>query len=316
VQYSGVKDKKPRASIMEIHPNSIDRGADISEFSQYPAEKEFLFVPMSFVQGSERCRVEVGPGGGVLSVIPVHVNINIKTDTVEQLLGKKKSMHLMAFKSLIDETKCWMQAHAEQDGRARVRATADKEYGKYGSGISRLISETVKQMQEFLDTDSDLPDNDYVNDLKYKALVFRMLSAQDWSKQKLKLWLENEETDIRSVTDSPLKSAHRQWLSFLKQGRYSIAPAGSEQRKTAAIHILQCKGLMATDDASTEELDGEPLIYAAVADGCALEDLQAWPVATGRLALLTPARVIIFSTHACLQFVIDAGADPAAENYL
>jgi hypothetical protein len=35
VQYSGVKDKKPRASIMEIQPNAIDRGADISEFSQY-----------------------------------------------------------------------------------------------------------------------------------------------------------------------------------------------------------------------------------------------------------------------------------------
>lgn len=35
VLYSGVKDKKPRASIMEIQPNAVDRGADISEFSQY-----------------------------------------------------------------------------------------------------------------------------------------------------------------------------------------------------------------------------------------------------------------------------------------
>ena len=46
VQYSGVKHKKPQASIMEIIPDAIDRGADISEFSQYPGEKEFLFVPM------------------------------------------------------------------------------------------------------------------------------------------------------------------------------------------------------------------------------------------------------------------------------
>jgi hypothetical protein len=94
VQYSGVHDNKPRASIFEIRPNAIDRGADISEFSQYPGEREFLFVPMSFVQAEGRSRMDIGPGGGVLKVISVRININIKTETVEQLTGKKKSMHL------------------------------------------------------------------------------------------------------------------------------------------------------------------------------------------------------------------------------
>ena len=92
VQYSGVRDNKPKASIMEIHPNSVDRGADISEFSQYPGEKEFLIVPYSFVQGDGRQRTEITDGGGVLTVISARVNINLKTETLEQLLGKKKSM--------------------------------------------------------------------------------------------------------------------------------------------------------------------------------------------------------------------------------
>ena len=136
VLYSGVKDKKPRASIMEIQPNAVDRGADISEFSQYatrvlqcvfcnglrryPGEKEFLFVPMSYVQGQERCRMEIGPDGGVLKVVSARININLKTETVEQLLGKKKSMHVAAFKSVIDETKQWMQEYAVEGGRCDV----------------------------------------------------------------------------------------------------------------------------------------------------------------------------------------------------
>jgi hypothetical protein len=284
VQYSGVKDKKPQASIMEIRPNAVDRGADISDFSQYPGEKEFLFVPMSYVQGQGRCRVEVGPGGGVLKVISVGVNINLKTETVEQLTSKKRSMHVVAFKAVIDETKQWMQAYAEENGRAQARAATDKEYGKYGTDISDLISMTLWQMQDIKDADSKLPDGDYVNDLKYKALVTRMLSSQEWAKQKLRLWLENEETDISTIAyRTELKSAHRQWLSFLKQRQHAVAAAGSVQRKAAAVKILQCKGLMVTEDASVEEADGEPLIYAAAADGWALEDVKVRHARAGKL---------------------------------
>jgi hypothetical protein len=280
VQYSGVKDRKPQASILEIRPNAVDRGADISEFSQYPGEREFLYVPMSYVQGEERCRMEVGPGGGVLKVFSVSISINLKTETVEELTGKKKSMHVTAFKSIIDETKQWMHAYAEESGRTQARAATDKAYGSEIDGslgvrdISWFISETMEQMQAIKEADAKLPDSDYVNDLKYKALVTRMLSSQEWAKQKLWLWLENQETNIFLLSQASLRFAHRQWLSFLKQRQHAVASAGSSDRKTAAVKILQCKGLMVTDNVSTEEADGEPLIYAAAADGWALDDLQ------------------------------------------
>jgi hypothetical protein len=86
-------------------------------------------VPMSYVQGGEQCRVEIGPGGGVLKVISVRININLKTKTSEQLKGKKRSMHTTALKSLIDETKRWLQAFAEEDLRGLRCAATDKEYG-------------------------------------------------------------------------------------------------------------------------------------------------------------------------------------------
>jgi hypothetical protein len=270
VQYSGVRDNKPKASIMEIHPNSVDRGADISAFSQYPGEKEFLIVPYSFVQSDGRQRTEITDGGGVLTVISVNVNINLKTETLEQLKGKKRSMHLTAFNSLIDETKQWFHS---LDGQMKARAATDKGYNNFNC-ISRFISCTMEEMRKIKDADAKLPDDDYVNDFNYKALVTRMLSSQAWAKQRLMLWLESQETCLWNVSSLTLQSAHRQYLAFLKQRKHAIAGAGSDERKMAAVKILQCKGLMVTENVSTEEVDGEPLIYAAAADGWALDDLQ------------------------------------------
>ena len=115
---------------MQMFPNSVDRGADISEFSLYPSEKEFLFVPMSFVLGERhyRTRVEAGADGGLLTVISVRVNINLMTETLEQLKSNKKNMHIAAFKSIIDETQFWLRKYAEEDGRAQSRASTDKCY--------------------------------------------------------------------------------------------------------------------------------------------------------------------------------------------
>jgi hypothetical protein len=283
VQYSGVRDNKPKASIMEIRPNSVDRGADISEFSQYPGEKEFLIVPYSFVQGEGKHRTEITDGGGALTVIPVRVNINLRTETTEQRRRKKRIMHVAAFKSLMDETKHWMLAYVEAHKfQVQARAAKDKQYchdrerGLMQLNIFGFISQTIDQMERIQDIDAQLPDDNYVNDLKYKALVIRMLSSQAWAKQKLHLYLENEESKIFDLGRlTSLKSCHRKWLSFLKQRQHSVAIAGSDARKAAAVKILQCKGLMVTHDALTEHTEDEPLIYAAVADGWPLEDLQA-----------------------------------------
>ena len=69
----------------------------------------------------------------------------------------------------------------------------------------------------------------------------------------------------------------------MKQRQHAVAATCSVQRKAAAVKILQCKGLMVTDDASVEEADGEPLIYAAAADGWALEDVNVRHARAGKL---------------------------------
>jgi hypothetical protein len=88
--YSGVKERRPKAMVMVIETSSIDRGADISEFSQYPGEKEFLYLPCSFLQrarqGNGRAQVV---DGGLVAFVSVRVNLNIKTQTVEELREQK-----------------------------------------------------------------------------------------------------------------------------------------------------------------------------------------------------------------------------------
>jgi WD40 repeat protein len=104
--YSGVKERRLKAMVMVIETSSIDRGADISEFSQYPGEKEFLYLPCSFIQrtrrGNERAQVVYG---GLVAFVSVRVNLNIKTQTVEELQAQKKSLHMVSAKSILPEVK-------------------------------------------------------------------------------------------------------------------------------------------------------------------------------------------------------------------
>ncbi len=277
LRYSGVKEGNPRAVVYAVQ--QVDPCADISEFSQYPGEKEYVFLPASLIQSEGRQGIEVDEGGAVHTLVYVRVYMNTKAETVEQMLWKKKSMHIDSSRLFIQGTEQWLQTYAEESSRAHARAATDQKYEK-GRDLSWFISETMGLMQSMNNADAMLPYDAYEDDRTYKALVTRMLSSQEWAKQKLRLWLENQETNIETVGKTPLKSAHRQWLSFLKR-QHAVAVQGSVERKTAAVKILQCKGLMVTNDLSWEEApEGEPLIHAAAADGWSVEDLQVMTCAS------------------------------------
>lgn len=112
----------------------------------------------------------------------------------------------------------------------------------------------------------------------------RMLSAQAWAKQRLWLWLENHATNISTIQRwTGLQAAHRQWLSFLKQ-QCAVAAAKSDERRSTAVKVLQCKGLLVGDHANLKT-DDEPLLFTASADSWAAQDVE---VSRG------PARVCIF----------------------
>ena len=140
ILYSGVKDGKPLAMVLEIRVGAVDRGACIREFSQYPAEVEYLWVPCSFLEPVGARYLEVSPHGPV-TVIPLRVNANLKTMVIEDLVAQKKQMHLASFRYVLDELGSDLRRLArELDAEERLRN--DWKPGDH------TVSELLKRIDE------------------------------------------------------------------------------------------------------------------------------------------------------------------------
>jgi ankyrin repeat protein len=265
VQYSGVKEGKPRASILQIVPNSVDRGADISEFSQYPAEREFLFVPYSFIQGEGRQRTEVVAGGGVLTVVPVRVNINLKTETTEELKEKKKRLHLVSARAMVEQVRYELDEWAKSaEAAARLQKDTSRNQGGTFTAAT-LAAAVVKQCEDVVKRHEVTALQEYVDDGTFRALVSEMLDAKAWAKEKKELWVRDTSSFICYLEGFSLRKSHRMWLGFLKN-IFGSAAAGSSERKFASLELLFSRGLVLQGVDKTN-VDGESVMAQAGADG-------------------------------------------------
>ena len=96
MQYSGVAQQ--RGTVFEITVGRIDMGADHSWLSQYPGEAEILFPPLTCLEVVGQPRVEEG-----VIVFPLRANMNLKGLTLEQLVERRKQLHLSMAKNLGEE---------------------------------------------------------------------------------------------------------------------------------------------------------------------------------------------------------------------
>ena len=102
VGYTNVSKGRAHPKVLEIRIGSVDRGADIHEFSQYPGEAEYLWAPHAFLEpvgGNETLVTE----HGVVEVIKVRANANLMAVTLEEYEVRKKEMHTAAFKMLLQD---------------------------------------------------------------------------------------------------------------------------------------------------------------------------------------------------------------------
>jgi hypothetical protein len=114
VSYSGVETGRAHPKVLEIRIGSVDRGADIHEFSQYRGEAEYLWAPHAFLEpvgGNETLVTE----HGVVGVIKVRANANLKAVTLEEYEVRKKEMYLASFKMLLQDL-----GHGVEEVRAGV----------------------------------------------------------------------------------------------------------------------------------------------------------------------------------------------------
>ena len=100
VQYSGHEQRRP--TMLEIQAGRIDVGASLGFLSQYAGEEEFLMQPLSCLEVTGRPRVDRTAQGEVL-VVPIRVNVNLRSVTVEELTERRKVLHLAMAKNLREE---------------------------------------------------------------------------------------------------------------------------------------------------------------------------------------------------------------------
>ena len=274
VQYSGVKEGKPKAGILQIRPNSVDRGADISTFSQYAAEKEYLFVPYSFVQGEGRQRTEVTEGGGVLTVVPVHVNINLKTETVDELKEKKKRLHLASAGAVAEEVRYELeQWAASAEAAARLQRDTTRNQGGTFTAAT-LAAKIVEQCDAVLKRHRETGMEEYVDDGVFRGLVSEMLDTKAWAIEKKQLWMQDSSQLVCFLQKDSLRNCHRLWESFLRQSVTGAADSSADGT-SAGLRLLKSRGLVMQGVREEKNSDGEPVMVQAGADGWSATDIFA-----------------------------------------
>ena len=291
LKYSGVEQGKPKAMVLVIETGAVDRGACLREYSQYQDEAEFLWLPVSFLQPHGGVSVEF-TNKGLVTMVHVRVIPNLKTNTIEEAVEKKKTIHMAAFSFVLEQL--------NQDLTSKANTAIVQKRFSEGSnlkstlpGSNRIVEFTVANLIEHIVDEckmtfrrhASLEPIKFVGDETYKSLVTEMLDAQTFAKSKFRLWLEDKALKIMDIMLTPARVAHRDLISFMRRlsMRSKMGLTGSEKmglNLEMAIELCKLRGLVRDGIYERNEI-GEIPFFTAAADGAGPEDLNALISASG-----------------------------------
>jgi hypothetical protein len=273
IGYSGVLEGRPHAMVLEIEPSCADRGAVVSEFSQYPGEGETLFLPMSYVAQNSQQRVETTATGKV-TIIPVRVNVNLKAECLEQLEEKKKSIHIAAFEFRVSELQQKLHMLAEAGG-AEARLMRDKDrqgsLWKKEHSVSSYVHAQVQKVNAVLTRHRARAAADYSDDAVYRGLVTESLEAARMAESALMWWMRDEGQNVCWIDEMTLDACHHAFESFLRF-QYLRAEQGTA-RHAAALDLCKARNLIRVHANERDDKGDVPLIVLAARGGSA-RDVQ------------------------------------------
>jgi hypothetical protein len=191
---------------------------------------------------------------------------------VEQLLEKKKSMHLTSAQLLADEVKAKMELLAVSN-ESKERLKRDASAGN--CTLQDLCDRINKQCDAIVQRHKSMDSSSYVDDNSFRGLVAEILNMKLWATEQWQLWQKDKSQFIfNHLHICSLLDCHRMWLGHLRKRICEAAP-DSDDRRLACLELLQSKGLVKAAAHGEPNAAGEDLIVAAGAEGWGAEDIGA-----------------------------------------
>jgi len=238
--------------ILAIDVGAVDRGADISKYSQYPGEKEFLWVPHSFLEpvgGSELRITEKG----VVQVIKVKVNANTMTVTIDEYEQRQKELHMASFKVQMQDL--------------RIRLDEMSSTTKDELTLKRFVAKCVEEFEEVRRRHERRDAAEYNKDAVNRNLVTEMLDSKKYSLGKMEYLLACSSINEEDYLAKPMRICFRDFMCSVMQ---SLKASPSRVR---ALDMCKVHDLLLQDVFETNELGETPLI-AACAEGVTDDQIE------------------------------------------
>lgn len=163
------KSQDLRSTVFEIELGQVDKGASVSFLSQYPCEDEILIPPLSNMEVCGEPRLEL-MGGEEIMVISLRVSVNQKSLTIDQLMSRRRTLHLAMAETLRKETQAELSDIMRQD-EAERRAKGGIVVSSSGvDDTSRDATAILEEFDSLIKVQSELGDGWYNHDEHYKQV--------------------------------------------------------------------------------------------------------------------------------------------------
>ena len=255
----------------------------------------------------------------------MHVNANLKTETVEELVMKKKNMHLAALRATYDELLDELHAleHSEELA-SRMRRDGSPMFSDFDESdwsASKIVGCIISQCSCVVELQEQLPASEFIDDDKFRSIVVAMLDMKQWAKDKLHSYMQDDTQMWYFERNLSLKESHRNRISVLRQ---QIADPGAspENVVSSSLKLLRSKGLVAYNHPLQPVEAKEGLIVTAVADGWCLEDVAALVAIGGCITTKHSSGEPLLSIAAkyghihIIKYLLLQGCDPNSANEL
>jgi hypothetical protein len=98
---NGNGESRTASIVYQFDEGMIDRGASVQWLSQFPAEAEEVFPPLTFLQVIEQPQKT----NDDILLVKLRVNLNLKTNTVDDVVHKAKKMFIETLEWYIEEVR-------------------------------------------------------------------------------------------------------------------------------------------------------------------------------------------------------------------